>query len=47
MISVLMHTAYAATETEEPPEQPTIGIQCDIVASLHYKGYYPTDHSHH
>lgn len=29
----IMHTAYAATETEKPPEQATVGIQCDLLAA--------------
>ena len=29
----IMHTAYATTETEKPPEQATVGIQCDLLAA--------------
>ena len=28
-----MHTAYAATETEKPPEQATVGIQFDLLTA--------------
>ena len=28
-----MHAIHAATETEKPPEQATVGIQCNLLAA--------------
>ena len=33
----IMHTTYSTTETEEPSEQPIVGIQCDLLTALQYK----------
>ena len=43
----IMHTTYAVTETEKPPEQTTVGIQCDLLAAPPLQKLVPMHHSHH